>query len=142
MKNLNEPHRHDDSLRKPDATREASTRPDSDPEVVPFQRARGAETSSLETSFSKRQVEELRMRWATIQTSFVDDPRKAVDDADQFVGSAIKQLQEILFAQRANLEKQWKRGDEVSTENLRVCMQNYRNVFDRLIAMTREDVTP
>jgi hypothetical protein len=31
------------------------------------------------------------------------------------------------------LEKQWDRGDNVSTEDLRVALQRYRSFFDRLL---------
>ena len=81
-----------------------------------------------------RQTEALRERWTMIQSNFVDQPRKAVEDADLLVLSAIKQIQEVFSAQRANLEKQWKQGDEVTTEDLRVSLQHYREFFDRLLS--------
>jgi len=80
-----------------------------------------------------RQSEELRERWMTIQSNFVDEPRKAVEDADQLVASAIKQIEEVFSAQRANLEKQWTRGEQISTEDLRISLQHYREFFDRLL---------
>jgi hypothetical protein len=40
----------------------------------------------------------------------------------------------VFAAERANLEKQWSRGEEVSTEDLRVCLQRYREFFDRLVS--------
>jgi len=33
------------------------------------------------------------------------------------------------------LEKQWDRGDNVSTEDLRVALRNYRTFFQRLLAV-------
>lgn len=82
----------------------------------------------------KQQADDLRYQWGVIQASFVDEPRQAVEAADKLVGSAIKQIEEVFFAARANLEKQWTRGEEVSTENLRVALQHYRDFFDRLVA--------
>jgi hypothetical protein len=38
-----------------------------------------------------------------------------------------------LFSSRKNLEKQWDRGADVSTEELRVALQRYRSFFDRLL---------
>jgi hypothetical protein len=35
--------------------------------------------------------------------------------------------------ERSGLEKQWERGDNVSTEDLRVALQRYRSFFDRLL---------
>jgi len=86
-----------------------------------------------ESMIPARQSEELRERWMTIQSNFVDEPRKAVEDADQLVASAIKQIEEVFSAQRANLEKQWTRGEQISTEDLRISLQHYREFFDRLL---------
>ena len=33
------------------------------------------------------------------------------------------------------LEKQWDRGDNVSTEDLRVALQRYRSILDRLLKL-------
>jgi hypothetical protein len=93
MKNLNEPHRNpNEPLRKDEAVKP-------DAEVIPFQKPT--------TLIAKRQVEELRADWTRIQTNFVDEPRKAVADADKLVSNAIKQLEETFTSQRANLERQW-----------------------------------
>jgi len=113
MKNFNEPHK----------------------DVVPFQRRSRTDDEASGVFLPKTQMEELRSQWTRIQTSFVDEPRKAVEDADKLVASAIKQIEEVFFARRANLEKQWSRGDEVSTENLRVSLQHYRDFFDRLLSI-------
>lgn len=118
MKNLNEPHKRDEKIQEA--------------EVVPFQRR----SSAGEPLVPKRQVEELRTRWSSIQTNFVDQPRKAVEDADSLVVGALKQIQESFAVQRANLEKKWRHGDDVSTEDLRVALQHYRAFFDRLMSFT------
>jgi hypothetical protein len=131
MKNLNESHKRelDQDITPPPAPR-------NEPDVVPFQRRDAGEIEAARILLPKRQLEELRSQWATIQTSFVDEPRKAVEDADKLVADAIKQIQEALFANRANLEKDWKRNDQISTEDLRVSLQHYRQFFDRLVAIT------
>jgi hypothetical protein len=36
--------------------------------------------------------------------------------------------------ERDRLENQWAEGDDVSTEDLRVALRNYRSFFDRLLA--------
>jgi hypothetical protein len=76
-----------------------------------------------------------RARWDEIQTGFVDEPRQAVERADALVASAIKRLAEVFANERANLEKQWDRGDDISTEDLRVALQRYRSFFDRLLSV-------
>ncbi len=80
-------------------------------------------------------VQTFRSRWDTIQTSFVDEPRQAVEQADQLVAEAIKRLAEGFAEERANLEAQWDRGDDISTEDLRVALQRYRSFFDRLLSL-------
>jgi hypothetical protein len=76
---------------------------------------------------------DLRSRWDNIQTGFVDEPRKAVQQADELVAQAIKRLAETFANERNNLEGQWDRGDNVSTEDLRIALQKYRSFFQRLL---------
>lgn len=81
------------------------------------------------------EAQELRSRWEKIQTGFVDEPRKAVQDADALVAQTTKQLAESFSRERTKLEQEWDRGDNVSTENLRIALRRYRTFFDRLLAM-------
>src|SRR5215468_10699149 len=120
MKNLDESHKTNENIQKPE------------PEVVPFQRVAAKPSGPL---LWNRQTGELRDKWNSIQTNFVDQPRKAVEDADNLVASAIKQIEEVFAAQSANLEKKWQGGDNVSTEDLRVSLQRYRDFFDHLLSL-------
>ncbi len=83
--------------------------------------------------FTDSDVTDLRSRWSNVQTGFVDEPRKAVEDADKLVAAVMKRLAEGFANERSSLEKQWDRGDNVSTEDLRVAFQRYRSFFDRLL---------
>jgi hypothetical protein len=83
--------------------------------------------------FSEAEVGDLRSRWSSVQTAFVDEPRRAVEDADKLVASLMKQLAEGFANERSRLEGQWDRGDNVSTEDLRLALQRYRSFFDRLL---------
>jgi hypothetical protein len=80
-------------------------------------------------------ADELRRRWDQIQTGFVDEPRKAVEDADSLVAEAMKRLAENFSSQRNELERQWDHGDQVSTEDLRQALRSYRSFFRRLLSM-------
>src|SRR5216683_3123444 len=80
------------------------------------------------------EAQQLRSRWEKIQTGFVDEPRKAVQDADALVAQTTKQLADSFSRERTKLEKEWDRGDDVSTENLRIALRRYRSFFDRLLA--------
>lgn len=85
--------------------------------------------------FSSNELESLRTRWKEVQTGFVDEPRKAVEEADGLVASAMKRLAEVFSEERSGLERQWDGGDNVSTEDLRVALQRYRTFFDRLLSV-------
>jgi len=77
---------------------------------------------------------EFRSRWETIQTGFVDEPRQTVEQADELVAQVMRRLAESFAAERDGLEQQWGRGDDVSTEDLRVTLQRYRSFFQRLLS--------
>ena len=85
--------------------------------------------------FSGDELQGLRTRWKEIQTAFVDEPRKAVEQADGLVASAMKRLAEVFAQERSGLEQQWDRGDRVSTEDLRIALRRYRTFFDRLLSV-------
>lgn len=84
--------------------------------------------------FPPDEAEELRRTWDSIQAGFVDEPRRAVESADELVARTMKQLAESFAAERANLEGQWDRGDNVSTEDLRQALRRYRAFFGRLLS--------
>ena len=77
---------------------------------------------------------ELSSRWESIQVTFVDDPRRAVEEADGLVAEVMQQLADGFARERENLEGQWTRGEDVSTEDLRVALQRYRSFFQRLLS--------
>ena len=85
--------------------------------------------------FETGEAESLRSRWMSIQTQFVDEPRRSVEQADELVASAMKRLAEIFANERDTLEQNWDRGDDISTEDLRVALQRYRSFFDRLLSV-------
>ena len=79
--------------------------------------------------------EEFRSRWTTIQTGFVDEPSRAVKEADGLVAEVMTRLAEVFARERSKLEEQWARKEEVSTEDLRLLLQRYRSFFDRLLGV-------
>jgi hypothetical protein len=76
-----------------------------------------------------------RTRWEAIQTGFVDEPRSAVEQADSLVSEMMKRLSEVFADERKTLEAQWGRGDNVSTEDLRIALKRYRSFFERLLSV-------
>lgn len=85
--------------------------------------------------FPDDQLKDLQTRWDDIQTGFVDEPRSAVEHADSLVASTMQQLAEAFAKERSKLEQQWDRGDNISTEDLRMAFQRYRSFFRRLLSM-------
>jgi hypothetical protein len=85
--------------------------------------------------FSESEMEDFRSQWSNLQNGFVDEPRRAVEDADKLVAAVMQRLAEGFANERSGLEKQWDRGDNVSTEDLRVALQRYRSFFGRLLKL-------
>jgi hypothetical protein len=103
-------------------------------EVIPFE-SRRPESENPQGLLPKRQIDDLQSRWNAIQTGFIDEPSRAVHDADELVNSAIQQISTAFAEQRKQLEKQWSRGDDTSTEDLRLALQRYRSFFSRLVSI-------
>lgn len=84
--------------------------------------------------FANEDATGYRTRWSAIQTGFVDEPKKAVEEADALVAEVMKRLAEGFADERKELEAQWERTDRVSTEDLRLAMRRYRSFFERLLS--------
>lgn len=116
-----------------------SDRPGSTEEVVRDLEKRGGTTgksSEIDKPtplFPDNESTNFRSRWTEIQAAFVDEPRRAVEQGDALVADVIKRLASSFADERSKLEGQWGRGDNVSTEDLRVTLQRYRAFFDRLL---------
>ena len=88
--------------------------------------------------FAGDEAEGYRTRWDAVQTGFVDEPQRAVQEADALVAQVIKRLSEAFADERTRLEHQWGRSDQdrqISTEDLRVALRKYRSFFERLLSL-------
>ena len=85
--------------------------------------------------FAGTEASGYRTQWDAIQTGFVDEPRRAVEEADALVALVIKRLSEVFAEERGTLEQQWGRGSDVSTEDFRVALRKYRSFFERLLSL-------
>jgi hypothetical protein len=96
-----------------------------------------ASEAALEPLFDEGELQDLRSRWNEIQTGFVDEPRRSVQEADELVATVMKRLAEVFSAERETLEREWTSGDrkDVSTEDLRMALRRYRSFFDRLLSI-------
>ena len=89
----------------------------------------------LEPLFENNADGEFRNRWREIQAGFVDEPRNAVQRADQLVAELMQSLAQSFSKQRNELEHQWDASENVSTEDLRVALTRYRSFFERLLSV-------
>jgi hypothetical protein len=94
-----------------------------------------AKESDTGPLFSAEEAGKLRSQWDAIQVGFVDEPRKAVEQADSLVAVAMKRLAEQFAEERSKLEGHWDRGGDVSTEDLRLALRRYRSFFGRLLSV-------
>ena len=85
--------------------------------------------------FEQSALQDFRSRWGAIQTGFVDNPGGAVMQADELVAAVMKRLAEVFADERATLEQEWAKRNDVSTEDLRVAIRRYRSFFDRLLSV-------
>jgi hypothetical protein len=95
-----------------------------------------APTSKREPSYMRQDTQqEIDQRWQQVQGEFVDDPRKSVAHAHQLVSDAVQRIVDTFTSERNELERQWSEGQDVSTEDLRVCLHRYREFFTRLLPL-------
>jgi hypothetical protein len=83
----------------------------------------------------REDTDRLQSRWAAIQADFVDNPTTSVEAADSLVAQVMKRVAEVFTEEREQLETQWRQGEDVSTEDLRVALQRYRSFFNRLLSL-------
>jgi hypothetical protein len=101
----------------------------------PETRDKAAAISKPVPLFSESEMADFRSQWSKVQTGFVDEPRRTVEEADKLVAAVMQRLAEGFANERSGLEKQWESGDNVSTEDLRLALQRYRSFFDRLLKL-------
>jgi hypothetical protein len=80
------------------------------------------------------ELQSILAQWKEIQAEFVDEPRRAVQDADALVAELMQRLAQMFAGEREQLESRWAGGDDVSTEDLRRGLRRYRSFFERLLA--------
>jgi hypothetical protein len=116
-------------------TTAAEPEPDSVGETHETKPSATHEPSADETLFAGDDLAELRARWAGVQAAFVDDPKDCVQKADVLVSDLVEQLTTGFTQARSRLEEQWSRGEDASTEDLRLALMHYREFFERLLAV-------
>ena len=129
------------TTRRAEDIEDAKIKSELKPEPEP-QRAEAQPTPSTTTGdpqhlaplFGARAAQEFREQWDATQISFVDNPRQAVQRADELVTDVMKSLTQSFSDERTRLEAQFS-GEQASTEHLRVALQRYRSFFERLLSL-------
>ncbi|MEV1121496.1 hypothetical protein AB0I91_41110 [Actinosynnema sp. NPDC049800] len=85
--------------------------------------------------FAAEDSENFQVEWRALQSEFVDDPREAVQRADELVTQVIRSLTDTFAEHKHALEEQWQQGEQVQTEELRQALKRYRAFFDRLLSV-------
>jgi hypothetical protein len=100
---------------------------------APVGRRAGADPG-VEPLFPDEDTARYRGKWQTLQSEFIDNPRDAVEGADSLVADLMQRLASEFSDSRRELEQQWDRDENVSTEDLRVALTRYRSFFERLLS--------
>ena len=131
MSASNEMDRGPQDDRHPPSVEETGHGSETEHGVAPDPNVSEAPSSSL---LRDDDAEGFRSRWSDIQAGFVDEPRKSVEAADRLVVEVMERVADGFAQERSGLEQHWERGEDVSTEDLRVALQRYRSFFERLLA--------
>lgn len=112
---------------------EAQTEPRAEvlPAAPALNTAATTEADDAEVLFGADDAEKFRLRWRELQADFVDDPKHAVEGADDLVAEVMRTLSETFAEHKRDLEGQWRDGGE--TEDLRVALRRYRSFFEQLL---------
>ncbi|WP_372503627.1 hypothetical protein [[Mycobacterium] manitobense] len=97
--------------------------------------ADSTDTDSELSLFGETEMSGFRARWNDVQAGFVDDPKQCVQTADALVSEVVDQLTAGFSEARTRMEAQWAKGEDASTEDLRVALKRYREFFQRLLSV-------
>ena len=84
--------------------------------------------------FSGQRAGDYTERWNNVKGEFVDEPRRAIAEADRLVGDILTELHALFAEQRRHLEHSLG-SEQASTEDLRIALGRYREFFDRLLSL-------
>lgn len=124
---------HDDPQQA--MAQEADTRDPRDTRVAGQGRDTRPHDEPLAALFPPEMAGDFQSRWDAVQIGFVDDPKAAVQQADELVAQVMKSLAESFANERDRFDAQLDDQDSGSTENMRVALRRYRSFFQRLLSL-------
>jgi hypothetical protein len=119
----------------PPARRPVADASDAGPTAVdqPAEASGSASDAASAPLFPSGEGDRFRQQWVEVQGQFVDEPRQAVEQADHLVAELMQRLATQFSETRSELERRWDGQENVSTEELRIAMTQYRSFFERLL---------
>jgi len=114
-------------------TEQQERRDENEPSEHVQERRYEGQTEDEQELFGSNELQGFRSRWEEVQASFVDEPRESVQRADELVSDLMAKLVSGFDQTRSGLEERWNKGEEASTEDLRVALTRYRAFFNRLL---------
>jgi hypothetical protein len=91
---------------------------------------------TLAPLFTPEAARDFRASWDAVQIGFVDDPQRAVRQADELVRQMLQNLSQTFSDERAGLDAGGDGvADAASTEKLRVALRRYRAFMQRLLSL-------
>jgi hypothetical protein len=104
------------------------TRPDGgSPTAVPL---------DAERDFRPESATSFRLRWSAILAEFIDDPHRAVEDADHFVADVAQAFASGVESRRQSLTSAWEHDGHDQTEELRLTMRQYGTLVDQILTVS------
>ena len=107
----------EDRVDRPDLVPSATSGTDADPPLL-----------------EAHQAADFERRWEELQAGFVDQPSRALYDAEQLITDLMQAISSGLAAGRSQRETAPDGLDSASTEDLRLAFVRYRSLFQRLIS--------
>jgi hypothetical protein len=100
----------------------------------------GTASSATEPLIAAESAEAFMERWSEVQTGFIEDPRKAVSEADALVGEVVTAYQQALEQRRTRISGARADGSTdgsgnggTDTEDLRLALLEYRGLLTELL---------
>ena len=91
-------------------------------------------TDSSGRLWPEETVQDLRERWRDVLLRFVDDPPAAADQAETLVKEVLDGFSAAVATHKGELDG-WRGGDRADTEQMRMAVRRYQELFDRLLAV-------
>ncbi|PSL00202.1 hypothetical protein CLV63_102329 [Murinocardiopsis flavida] len=80
-----------------------------------------------------------KTRWRDVQSAFVDDPPRAVRDADALIAGELEALTARLVERRRALRGVWEGEHPADTELLRTTLREYRDLLELVTSVETRD---